>query len=53
MKNILFGIFTFALSFHVSILSAQVEQENTNEIKDSLYITTVEKKSGKPKVLHA
>jgi hypothetical protein len=53
MKNNLFGIFTFALSFHVSILSAQVEQENNNEIKDSLYITTVEKKSGKPKVLHA
>jgi hypothetical protein len=53
MKNSLSGIYIFALFFSISTLSAQINQEEINQIKDSLYIDAVENKPGKPKVLHA
>lgn len=53
MKNSLLGIYIFALFCSISTLSAQVNEEEINQIKDSLYIDAVENKLGKPKVLHA
>ena len=53
MKNSLLGILLFALFCSISTLSAQVNEEEINQIKDSMYIDAVENKPGKPKVLHA
>lgn len=53
MNNSVLGIFLFALFCSISTLSAQVNEEENNQIKDSLYIVAIENRPGKPKVLHA